>query len=229
MKSNNSDSFEAKKQNLIQEQENFFLKEDFSGLQNFNFNVSEPSRRLNDYDFNILQEDAYKEINDELFKLEYKLARLEEEIKSIESQIFVAQEIGDYNFIQELNNRKKYLEEDFANALYLYNNKSFSAKISEHFSNIINDKTKNKYRNLYNKFSKFKDFLISKLPKSIVSALKLRESLTTLATLNKSVDDLVSMNIPYGEQYNKYDQLSKYIIKANSIQAEISKYMKKIE
>ena len=129
MKSNNSDSFETKKNNMMQEQENFFLKEDISNLQNFSLNISEPSRRLNDYDFNILQEDAYKEVNDELFKLEYKLARLEEEIKKIESQIFVAREIGDYNFILELNNRKKYLEEDLANALSTYNQKSFSGKI----------------------------------------------------------------------------------------------------
>lgn len=227
MKSNNSDSFETKKNNMMQEQENFFLKEDISNLQNFSLNISEPSRRLNDYDFNILQEDAYKEVNDELFKLEYKLARLEEEIKKIESQIFVAREIGDYNFILELNNRKKYLEEDLANALSTYNQKSFSAKISGSFSNIINNNTRNKYKVFQAKFSNFIDIIVSKLPKSITSALKLRKSLTTLETLNKSVDDLVSTNIPYGENFNKYEQLSKYIIKANSIQAEISKYIKK--
>lgn len=41
---------------------------------------TEPVRRLNDYDYNILREDAYKDVSDELFKLEYKISRLEEEL-----------------------------------------------------------------------------------------------------------------------------------------------------
>jgi hypothetical protein len=52
------------------------------------------------------------------------------------------------------------------------------------------------------------------------------ESLTKLENINKSVDELMSMNIPYGENINKYEQLSRYIIKANSIQSDISRLIK---
>ena len=48
-----------------------------------------------------------------------------------------------------------------------------------------------------------------------------------LENLNQSVSDLITLNIPYGEHYNKYDQLSKYIIKANSIHANISQQINK--
>ena len=38
---------------------------------------------------------------------------------------------------------------------------------------------------------------------------------------------LISLNTPYGEQFSKYDKLSKYIIKANSIHVNISQDIRK--
>ena len=65
------------------------------------------------------------------------------------------------------------------------------------------------------------------MPKNFKTVLELKNSLVTLQSINKSVDELMTLNIPYGEQIDKYEQLSKYIIKANSIQAEISQNIKK--
>lgn len=225
MKSNNSDKFEGRSLN-INKQENFFLQEGFSDAEIYNFQVSEPSRRLNDYDSNILEEDAYKDVTDELFKLEYKMSKLEDNLKAIEHQIEAANEIGDSNLLEELISRQNILNIDYQNTFNKYNEKSLSAKITGRFSNVFLKKTKQKYNVNNLQISKILDNIFSKLPKSISSAFKLRKSLNTLETLNKSVDELISMNIPYGENYNKYEQLSKYIIKANSIQAEISKYIK---
>ena len=36
----------------------------------------------------------------------------------------------------------------------------------------------------------------------------------------------MSVQYPYGEAGDKYEQLSKYIARANTIQAEISRFMK---
>ena len=55
---------------------------------------SETARRLNDYDFNLLKEDAYKDVSDDIFKLEYKISRMEEDLKSTDAQLVSAQEIG---------------------------------------------------------------------------------------------------------------------------------------
>ena len=65
------------------------------------------------------------------------------------------------------------------------------------------------------------------MPRQFVSLVELKKSLDKLENINKSVDELIAMNIPYGENNDKYRQLSSYIIKANSIQSEIVKNMKK--
>ena len=64
------------------------------------------------------------------------------------------------------------------------------------------------------------------MPKKFASAVELKKSLSRLESINKNVDELISMNIPYGENIDKYEQLSKYIIRANSIQNNISKMIK---
>ena len=81
MKNFNSDRFEISSNNPKQQTEfldssNFFLSEDIPKINNKSFN-SEPSRRLNDYDFNLLKEDAYKDVSDDVFKLEYKIQLLD--------------------------------------------------------------------------------------------------------------------------------------------------------
>lgn len=227
MNKNDTDTFEGLNINPIPNNDNFFLMEDAGKFDHSNHIVSEPSRRLNDYDFNLLREDAYKDVSDDLFKLEYKIARTEDEIKNIDSQIASAQEIRDYFLIEELTNRKKILEEDYEALVAIYNDKSLSARISDKILGLFGNKIKNNIKNAQSKFSYITEDLIAKLPKQFSSIIELRKSLAKLENLNKSVDELISLNIPYGENINKYEQLSKYIIKANSIQSEISRYIKK--
>ena len=70
--------------NKIQGDQNFFMSQQEADS---NLYIQEPARRLNDYDMNILQEDAYKDVKDEVFKLEYKISRLEEQIRDLDNQI----------------------------------------------------------------------------------------------------------------------------------------------
>lgn len=226
MKRNEIDTFEGVKQNSFQS-DNFFLMEETPELQNSKQIISEPARRLNDYDFNLLKEDAYKDVSDDLFKLEYKIARTEEEIKSFDAQIQAAREIGDYGLIIDLSNRKTTLEEDYEALVAIYNEKSLSARISDKLLSFFGSKLRNDFKTLQAKASSITEGIISKMSKQFSSVIELKKSLAKLENLNKSVDELVSLNIPYGENINKYEQLSKYIIKANSIQAEISKHLKK--
>lgn len=226
MKKNDTDTFEGVTQNIFQNN-NFFLSEDTPEMPFSKQIITEPARRLNDYDFNLLREDAYKDVSDDLFKLEYKIARTEEEIKTFEAQIEAAKEIGDYNLVIDLSTRKNILEEDHEALVAIYNNKSLSAKITDKLLSFFGSKANNDFKALQTKATNIADNILSKLPKQLSSVIELKRSLAKLENLNKSVDELVSLNIPYGENINKYEQLSKYIIKANSIQAEISKYLKK--
>ena len=225
MKNNNKDIFEGISIKNNQDT-NFFLMEKLPQEKKYAKVSSEPAKRLNDYDFNILKEDAYKDISDDLFKLEYKISKTEEEIKDFETQILSAKEIGDYNLIEDLTTRKNILSEDLEALIAIYNEKSLSAKITDKFINFLGKTFKTDLKNLNQNYKLLSEKILSKLPKQFSSIIELKRSLNKLENLNKSVDELISMNIPYGENYNKYEQLSKYIIKANSIQAEISHYIK---
>ena len=68
---------------------------------------------------------------------------------------------------------------------------------------------------------------LSWLPKRFSSVLELKKSLSKLENINKSVDELMTLQTPYGEALDKYEQLSRYITRANTIQAQISKQLGK--
>ncbi len=230
MKNNSTDSFESTNSNIFnkstEHNNNFFVSEESSAITFPSIPTSDRQRRLNDYDFNLLREDAYKDISDDLFKLEYKISKVESEIKSLDTQIQAAIDINDDSLIYELTERKKLAEDDYVSLVAIYNDKSISAKVSGSISNIFGEKIKNKYANLQNKLQDLSKRFIYKLPKPFSSIIELKQSLNKLENINRSVDELMSMNIPYGENINKYEQLSKYIIRANEIQGEITRFIK---
>ena len=223
MNSRNSDKFESLDTNPFSKNinnDNFFLA-DSSVIM-----PSEPARRLNDYDSNLLEEDAYKEVSDELFKIEYKIARIEEELKKIDGRIQSARDIYDYNQIEILSERKNQLKEEYQNLLNMYNEMSLPAKISDGILSIFGGKFKNGFMCLQKGLNAFSEAFMSKMPKKFASSVEIKKSLSKLESINKNVDELIGMNIPYGENIDKYEQLSKYIIRANSIQNNISKLIK---
>ena len=199
---------------------NFFLQpEQITVSKGF----TEPSRHLNDYDYNILKEDAYKDVKDEVFKLEYKINKVEQDIKDLDSQIKAATDIADYIKANNLVARKKQLLLDLDNLNEIYNDTSLSAKISGGMS----DKLNNKIKNLKGLIKNVTNSIILKLPGKMSSFIKLKNSLEKLENINKSVDELITLQIPYGENIDKYEQLTRYIIKANSIQSDIAKVWKR--
>lgn len=223
MENKNSDIFEITSSNkpVNNQDNNFFLNEKVV----ISPEISEPIRRLNDYDFNLLKEDAYKDVSDDLFKLEYKISKIEDEIKNIDLELQAAEDIQNNELIGELNYRKRILLEDLEALTVIYNDKSLSAKISGSISGMFGDKLKN-INNMKTKLADVSERVIAKLPKRLSSLFELKKSLNKLENINRSVNELMSLNIPYGENIDKYDRLSKYIIKANSIQNEISRFIK---
>ena len=202
---------------------NFFLSEEAPHLKS----ATEPVRRLNDYDSNLLKEDAYKDITDDVFKLEYKISKTQEDIKVVENQIQSAKDIGDIGLAQKLTGRLIILREDLEALSAVYNDKSVSAKITGNLANLVGGTFKNKWEKFAKDFTDKLESVSEKMPKPLASIIEIKKSLARLENINKSVDELVKLNTPYGENFDKYDQLSKYIIKANSIQAEISRHLKK--
>ena len=185
---------------------NFFVQQESFQANDM---PTEPVRRLNDYDYNILREDAYKDVSDELFKLEYKISRLEEELTGVDGQIQSARDISDYDGLVEI-----------------YNDKSLSAKISGSLFNIISPNIKSHFSKLSKNLNSLKNNFLSSMSGKFASVQELKQSLNKLENINKSVDELMTLQTPYGEAGEKYDQLSKYITRANTIQAKISRLLK---
>lgn len=230
MQNHSKDIFETTSKTSAQKKNdnsNFFLADDSLVFDSIKKTTNERAKRLNDYDFNLLKEDAYKDVSDDLFKLEYRIARTTEEIKSYDAQIQAAKDINDLELIEELQKRRIIAKEDYESLVAIYNDKSISARVSEGLLSLFGEKIKINYKNFQNKFYSLSEKFIEKLPKHFSSIIELKKSLNKLENINRSVDELISMNIPYGENINKYDQLSKYIIKANSIQNELSRFVKK--
>ena len=184
---------------------NFFVQQESFQTNDM---PTEPVRRLNDYDYNILREDAYKDVSDELFKLEYKISRLEEELTGVDGQIQSARDISDYDTVE------------------IYNDKSLSAKISGSLFNIISPNIKSHFSKLSKNLNSLKNNFLSSMSGKFASVQELKQSLNKLENINKSVDELMTLQTPYGEAGEKYDQLSKYITRANTIQAKISRLLK---
>lgn len=206
-----------------EESVNFFSQSPISNDFDYHF---EPSRRLNDYDYNILKEDAYKDVTDETFKLEYKISKLEEEINDIDSQIQAANDVRDFEQVEALFGRRRLLKEELSELVEIYNATSLSAKISGGITNIISPGIKRRYNVLRNFIDSIQSLIVSKLPRRVAKVLEIKKSLSKLENINKSVDELMTMQTPYGELGDKYVQLSKYITRANAIQAEISRTLR---
>ena len=215
----NSNNF-IRNQNSIDDENNFFMQSEpvnFSKIPQ-----TQPLRRINDYDANILREDAYKEVNDELFKLEYKISRQENELAELTKQIKIAEEIHDYFQADKLKSTKEQLIKELSILKDMYNEASLSAKISDD----LTSKIKEKFLNIGRTISDFFLLILTKIPGKVSSIIEVKQSLETLESINKSVDELMNSRYPYGEAAEKYEQLSKYIARANSIQSEIYGFMK---
>lgn len=186
----------------------------------------EPLRRLNDYDYNLLKEDAYKDVSDELFKLEYKISKLEDAYDNISHQIQSARDISDYDTVEHLINRKRQIKEDLDILSTIYNEKSLSSKISGRIFNIMSPRIKSQIERLNKSIRTIKNLLLSSLPGRLSSVQDIKQSLSRLENINKSVDELMTMQTPYGEGVDKYEQLSRYITRANAIQSKIAKILR---
>lgn len=221
------DSFEIinKGTNRKLSDNNFFVSTNSPFRVELN-DVTMPTRRLNDYDSTLLEEGAYKDIDNTTFKMEYKLSRIENLIKDLYVQLKATKEIHDYDTAEVIQAQINQLEAEYQALIEMYDSKSISSKISGSVLNVFGSKFNVKTTRVSSNFSKISNSLISKLPKVILDFLNIKKSLSTLEEINKSVNSLMSMHIPYGENTDKYNQISKYIIKANAIQNDISKKLR---
>lgn len=179
--------------------------------------------RINDYDSNILENNAYQTISDEMFKFEYKIGILENTLSKIDGEIEALQTLGAYMQVAELEERKQKIKQELAELNQQYSKLGLSAKISGQIAAAVN-LTSNKRNSI---FSRTKTLIsrkiLAKISRKFDYTQKMKEALENLGNINLGVDELIKMQTPYGETVKRYEKLTAYLVKANAIHSQISK------
>lgn len=184
--------------------------------------------RINDYDSSILENNAYQLLSDDMFKLEHKIGILENTLSKLNSEITALQSLGAAIQISELLERKEKIEQELAQLNKKYSEFGLSAKISGQIASAV-DFTSKKRGNVFFKIRNFvSKKILAKVSKKIHLNQSMKEALDNLCNINSGVDELIKMQIPYGETAKRYEKLTAYLNKANSIHAQISRNMDSI-
>lgn len=186
-----------------------------------------PINRLNGLDSTLLEKEAYRDIDDDAFKIEYKIEQLESDLKILDKQIASAEALNDTEKVDMLTMKKHSIEYQLNDLYKIYQGADITRRLTGNLTSLMKPKK--------NVFSEFKqnvsDFInnkiLAKISKRFNSGRDLKTALNKLQNINQNVDELVSLQAPYGEKEEKYDRLTKYLTKANTIQYQISKELSK--
>lgn len=202
--------------------ENFFTSKTINITEAQQENKLASGNRINDYDSNILENNAYREINDEMFKIEHKISLLENNLSKINDEINALESLGAYIQISDLKDRKRKIEEELNELNKKYSELGISTKIAGQISTVLNFKSKKRFK-IFPQIQNFiyKKILI-KISRKFNYSQVIKEALTNLSSINSSVNELIKMQVPYGETENRYEKLTTYLNKANTIHSKIS-------
>lgn len=181
--------------------------------------------RINDYDSSILENNAYQLLSDDMFKVEHKMSMLESTLLKINSEITALQSLGAAIQISELIERKEKIERELAELNKIYSELGISTMISGQIASAVNFTAK-KRRNLLSKTRTFiSRKILAKISPKMCLNQAMRDALENLCNINLGVDELIKMQIPYGETSKRYEKLTAYLNKANTIHSQISRNM----
>lgn len=203
--------------------ENFFASASNTNSQNPKQETHSNGTRMNDYDSKILEEHAYLDMEDEIFKLEHKMGLLEDNLSKIDNEIDTLESLGYDIQIYDLKARRQKMEEELKEVNRKYEELCLSSKISGKISSVVRGASGGKRRSI----AKIKGFIskrvLAKLSKKINYVQVMKDALENLSNINSSVDELVQMQAPYGETVKRYEKLTACLNKANMIHSQIIK------
>ncbi len=174
------------------------------------------SRRLNGYDSSILNDKTLPQGDSEKLKMEYKISEKQQALTDINGKIKNAELYGTQNEVLSLRVRKQRIEQE----LFELNRQNASQKgLKTLTGEVIDLPWVRKAQNFVSRN------VLAKVSKKFNSIVFLGDSLERLTEINKSVDELIEMNVPYGEKTENYEKLTQYLAQANQIHSQISKTM----
>lgn len=183
-------------------------------------------QRINDYDSSILDNRSYLDMDDETAKLEFQITEKEKNLAYLREKIKGSEQIAKVNEVLELKIKEKSMEKELAELRREYSKRSVSSKVK---GAVKNNTQNQKNFAIVDKIGKFiSRKVLPKVSKKFEDITKLSNSLDTLQSINKNIDELIDMKVPFGEQTQNYEKLTAYLNRANKIHSQISKSMKKI-
>jgi Cu/Ag efflux protein CusF len=193
-----------------------------SFTQNFN-QIPKAQRRLNGYDSTILNKANFDQVQEPDLSMDFRIKEKETILKELDEKIKLSDNYGNQGESLSLKAKRQriYQELNTLKKQQIYGSQGLSEDKFSH------NTLKYKMPVLY----KINDFvsrhILSKVSKKINSVVALSDSLEQLSDISKSVDELVGMNIPYGEKVQNYEKLTQYLSQANAIHTKISKTLRK--
>ena len=174
------------------------------------------SKRLNGYDSSILNEKTLPEGDNEKVKMEYKITEKQQALTDINGKIKNAELYGTQNEVLSLRVRKQRIEQE----LFELNRQNASQKGMKTLTGEVIELPWIKKAQTFVSRN-----VLAKVSKKFNSIVFLGDSLEKLTEINRSVDALIEMNVPYGEKTENYEKLTQYLAQANQIHSQISKTM----
>ena len=211
--------------------DNIFSREyNFSSANPFNANFKpatqpeplENVKRINGYDSAILNKTKFDEAEEETLSIEYRIKEKESVINDLDSKIKIADTYGTQNEALGLKAKRQRVAQELAS---LRKQQMFGGRVvGEKFTH---EKFKHKMPVIYRIQHFISHKILAKISKKINSVVTLTDSLEQLSEISKSVDELIEMNVPYGEKTKNYEKLTSYLSQANLIHSKISKSLGK--
>lgn len=183
--------------------------------------TSNPMHRLNGYDSSILNDKTLPQGDTEKLKTEYKITVKQQELTDINGKIKNAEIYGTQNEVLSLRVKKQRIEQELfeLNRQHASSSKTIKSLTGE----VIEIPWIRKTQTFLSRN------ILAKVSKKFSSIVFLGDSLEKLSDINKSVDELIEMNVPYGEKKENYEKLTEYLYKANRIHSQISKTMEHLK
>src|SRR5574344_828563 len=178
--------------------------------------ATNPVKRINGYDSTILNLSNSDESESEELSLDYRIKEKEGIIKDLDGKIKVADNYGTQNEALGLKAKRQRIFQELDS---LRKQQLYGGRVLGEVPKAFHEDFKQKMPFIY----KVQSFV----SKKVHSVIALSDSLEQLSEISKSVDELVDMNVPYGEKRQNYEKLTECLNQANMIHSKISKSLGK--
>lgn len=186
--------------------------------------ATNPIKRLNGYDSAILNKTNFEEPEGEELSIEYRIKDKEASLKDLNAKIKVADNYGTQNEALSLKAKRQRIMQELDT---LRKQQMYGGRVLGEKKKFSHQEFKSKMPMIYKVQEFISRQVLARVSKKVNSVVTLTDSLEQLSEISKSVDELIDMNVPYGEKVQNYEKLTSYLNQANVIHSKISKSLGK--